>query len=214
MIKMERVDELLENVKRRQREENKEEHEKQRALDDRRKDAVRRIGEAAITHLDLNVLECKNLAEKRMLDAEKGRLSRAQALADLAERGDFESDPWWWDIREQSEDSKVTLWKGYVKYHRVVRKQFRTPNDFIDLNIREKVRGGYVAEVLGNYGVSAAVNDTSPRRAALAAYNAYQSKVTGSAVTVLPTEFDFKDEDICKAPPMNSFDREGGNRVG
>jgi hypothetical protein len=208
-----KIDELVEKVKQRQREENKEEIDKQRELDSRRKEAIRRIAESGIKYLNLESdSEVQERVERRMLEAEKGRLSRAEALADLAELGDFVSEPWWWDIKEQSEGSQISLWRGYVKYKRIVRKKFMTPDDFVDLNIREKIKGGYVAEVLGNYGVVAAVDEKSPRKAALKAYSGYKAKVTGDPVNVLPPDLDFDDEDVCgvcsvdTSETVNSFD--------
>jgi len=198
---MERVEALIANVKQRQFEENREEIEKKKELDERRQDAVRRIAKAALTHLNIDTdRDAKNCAERRMLEAEKGRLSKAQAFADLAESGDFKSEPWWWNIVEDSEGNQVSLWKGYVKYDRIIRKQLRDASDFVDLNIREKVRGGFVAEVLGNHGTSAAVSEDSPREAAVKAYGAYQSKATGEVVTMLPKELNFEDGDVKSAP--------------
>ncbi|TRO55183.1 hypothetical protein E2P64_07565 [Candidatus Bathyarchaeota archaeon] len=216
---MSKIDELITRVKERQKEENKDEIDKQRGLDFRRKEAIHRIAEAGIRLLDLdNDIDARTSVENRMLDAEKGRLSRAEALADLAERGDFVSDPWWWDIKEQSEGSKVSIWRGYVKYHRIVRKKKRSADDFIDLNVREKVKGGYVAEVLGNHGVSAAVDDNSPRKAAMKAYNGYMSKVNHFPVNLLPVDLDFDDKDVCKVDdsrsPINFFDSECDNGIG
>jgi len=83
----------------------------QRKLDERRKSAIERIASAAQKHLrvDDNPGD-EEVLYQRIWDADRARISETEAMAAMAERGDFASKLFWLNI----EHEKVALWKGYV----------------------------------------------------------------------------------------------------
>lgn len=176
------VDELIDNLRRSHSEENAERRQREDELKSRRTIALRHIGDAAI-----KFNEPEQVVIFRLKEAQKARISHAEALVELAARGDFVSQIGWWDIRSKK---KQSLWKGYVKQTRVARRRFagvvagRVDN--IDVNVREMTQGGFVAEVMGVLGVAVGRNENSAQDAIESGWMAYQTMAGGRTIEDLP----------------------------
>lgn len=176
------VDELIDNLSRSHSEENEERRQREDELKSRRTIALRHIGDAAI-----KFNEPEQVVIFRLKEAQKVRISQAEALVELAARGDFVSKIVWWDIRSKKNQS---LWKGYVKESRIARRRFAGvvagKNDNIDVNVREMTQGGFVAEIMGTLGVAVGRNENSDQDAVESGWMAYQTMAGGRAVDDLP----------------------------
>lgn len=111
----------------------------EKMLRNRRKVVMETIGNAAKKHLPLgNVVDAEKILHARLLEARDCRVSKAEAIAALAEQGDFTSKLMWWDIRDENDQ---TLWKGYVLKAPVLYKDLVS----YKLWVRKSAEKGYVA---------------------------------------------------------------------
>jgi len=167
-----RIDELIEEAKKKQRDQSRE-AKLHFALEERRDKIFRRLAEAGEKwKIDTGIVRC------RLAEVSSIRLSWAEAVASLAERsGDFESATFFWDIRsfpyifkgrvqpeEETEKDQggyiysytskrdpnfrmpVVLWSGYVLSKRFYRlRHTGSDGKELDINVRQIcVTGDYV----------------------------------------------------------------------
>ena len=166
---MRTVDELIQDV---QREDPKKKKVKkhQQTLKSRRENALARIGDAAKKYLSLgNSRESEEVLRRRLEEARDARISLAEAIAALAEQGDFSSRLMWWSI----EDKDRILWKGYVIKLPILAEDVMG----YSIRIRQQAESGYVAIITGTPGKSVGISDgddMSPAQAITRAYESYK----------------------------------------
>jgi hypothetical protein len=168
--------------------------ERREELERRRTEALRRIGQAVVDH-GLPIAQSADLEAMlaaRLQEAQRARISEAEAMADLAEfEGDLDSDLYWWEVKTSE---GTILWKGYTKYLRLARVRFSVSDDgrkmvyasdysyqhsvHMDVNVRRACYGAIVAslyvsgEGVGSVGVSEGPG-ASVESAVVEAYLAY-----------------------------------------
>lgn len=165
--------------------------ERREELERRRTDALRRIGQAVVDHgLPIaQSYEAEAMLSARLREAQRARISEAEAMADLAEfDGDLSSELYWWEVKT---DEGTILWKGYTKFLRLARVRLSVarsgdaattvPYDeqlHLDVNVRRACYGAIVAslyvfgEGVGSVGVSEGPG-ASVEHAVVEAYLAY-----------------------------------------
>lgn len=175
---------------------------REQELKKRRAVALRRIGNAAEEIFDDlgNNVEAEAILRERLRVAQDARISHAEAIADLAERGDVTSKVMWWDILSAETSvapgevppPRLSLWKGYVKSKRVSYEYGRMNGDIISITVKEDVLGGYVCELEGDAGTVVGVvlgTDDKPTadKAVERAWKAYWVNLREVAESELPS---------------------------
>jgi len=154
-----------------------EKQKREQELEDRRDAALKRIGKAALAFLDFerDSGHSDRILKQRMNDAMRVRISQAEAMATLAERGDFISELMWRDISDRGH----TLWKGYVLRRRVGRVKIDQQGFWVDIGVRMIAEGGYVAEAFADAPRLAGrvITGMSPQSALEAAQGAYRAAI-------------------------------------
>lgn len=147
------IEEIISDVKSSQI---SEKQQREKILEIRRSDVLGRIGAAAVANLELgNNENVESLLESRLHEAMSARISHAEAMADLAERGDFSSDLMWWDIK----DKEQTIWKGYVVRERIGRLKIHFRNTYLEISTRRAAGGSYVAEVYTSEAITVGLSE-------------------------------------------------------
>lgn len=198
---MNNIDEMIATVR---DEQVSERQKRERELEERRVGALKRIGEAAAKFLDMSVPENEDILRRRLKEAHSVRISHAEAMASLAEQGDLTGELQWWDIREDGEVSGVSLWKGYVVKVRVVRRRADVQGDYLEVNVRRDVEGGYICELMGNMGTvvgQSADANPSAQRAINRALYAYWKKC-GITAPPIPERFVVDDSGSVDSQPV------------
>ena len=169
---MRQIDSMIDDLRRKQQSESKQQKKKKERLESRKVQALKRIGAAGVEHLGFgNNVKAEKIVQARLEEASKSRVSHAEAMADIAERGDFASELQWIDVRP-SNDNSVSLWKGYCVKRVEARYRFRVDGIRAEIIVREIAAGGYVASLACRRDIASGVGET-PEKAAERAYVAY-----------------------------------------
>jgi hypothetical protein len=198
------IEDLISRVRARASRERHGHRTQQEIIEQRRETAMRRIGQAAIDH-DLPVgqdLGVDKQMERRLYQAQKARVSEAEAMADLAEHnGDIVSELEWRDLQTRR---GATIWRGYVVRRRAARCRGRFTElgqwsmggpIYVDVCVRLACYGAYLAEWhVEDQGVLVGLSEgehASVHGAVTRAYVAYFGGVRGVLVEAagLPVEF-------------------------
>jgi len=157
---------------------------RQQKLEDRRNTALTRIGQAVIAH-ELPLGQSTDLEYRlkaRLRQAQRARISEAEAMADLAEfNGDLDSPLHWWELKNKKES---VLWKGYVVDERLARIRFTVEFEdgvdrLLDINVRRACKGEIVASLYVEGNGVESVGASSGKKASVreAVVNAYEGFV-------------------------------------
>jgi hypothetical protein len=143
------------------------------------------------------------------------RVSMAEALADLVERGRWSFRPFFWKIEEKTTvgTTRRVLWRGYVQNNRIHRCFF-VSDDFMDisqsqdedhrllihLKAVEKCSGGFIASVYSDYNFGHDIGESSPEEgiiiAMAVAYIGVASKLSKQMTNGATTELTA--DDACR----------------
>ena len=181
---MKQIDTLIDDLRKKQKAELVEQEKIKRRLELRKVTALKRIGAAGVKHLGFgNNVKAQRIVEKLLEEASNARVSQAEAMADLAERGDLISEIEWVEIRPE-QDRSVILWKGYCLKRVDDRYRFRIDGARAALVVREMAEGGYVAALTCRHEMASGIGEEA-EDAAKRAYTAF-CDLTGRSASEIP----------------------------